>query len=191
MQDLLKQDDDVLQAIRSSMEDTKAEDIIILSLKNLGAFTDYMVVAGATSDRQVKAIADRVEQELKKKFNLKPLGIEGMQLGQWVLIDYGDIVCHIFLNEIRDFYHLEDMWHDADRLAHGKLISPPKKKKAKEEPTEKVVKKSEPKKKTATKKPSPKKAATQKKSKAPAKKTKNKVKAPTKKASKKPVKKKR
>lgn len=186
LNDIQKQDDDILQTIRSSMEDTKGEDIIILSLKNLGAFTDYMVVAGATSDRQVKAIAERVEHELKTRFNLKPIGIEGMQLGQWVLIDYGDIVCHIFQNEIRDFYRLEDMWHDADRLAHGKLVVPQTRKKGKAEATKKPVKKAELKKpkknaapkKSTTRKSGPKKAAVKKPVKKPSK---SKAKSPRKK----------
>lgn len=160
-------DKNVLKLITAAMEDTKAENLSLLSLKKLGAFTDYLIICSASSDRQVGAIADRVISDLKQKAGLRPIGVEGVQMGHWVLIDYGHIVCHIFLNEIRDFYRLEDMWQDADTLNPGSFEEPKKVTKKK---------KATPKKQTAKK--TEKKVATTKKA----------VKAPTKKAaSKKPA----
>jgi ribosome-associated protein len=74
------------------------------------------VVTSASNERQLKALADRVEVDVKKKFKKLALGVEGKTGGQWVLVDYGDIVIHIFLDIVRDFYRLEDLWHDAPLL---------------------------------------------------------------------------
>ncbi len=163
-------DNDVLKLITATMEDTKAENIALLSLKKLGAFTDYLVICSANNDRQVAAIADNIVLSLKHKANLRPIGIEGTQMGQWVLIDYGHIVCHVFLNEVRDFYRLEEMWQDAESLNATSGGSP-----------EPKSKKSPARKKAAPKKAAPKKAAAKKAptKKAPAKSLKKPVKKTT------------
>jgi ribosome-associated protein len=92
--------------------DKKAEDVIIIDLRKLNAPTDYFVVCSALSDRQVKAIADNVVEGLKKEGN-RPWHIEGRTARKWVLIDYVDVVVHVFNVETRAFYSLETLWGDA------------------------------------------------------------------------------
>jgi ribosome-associated protein len=95
--------------------DHKAIDLAILEVKNLSSFTDYFVISSGNSDRQVQAIASHIEEKLGKQ-GLHPLGIEGKREGRWVLLDYGDVIIHIFYHPIRDFYDLERLWSDAPRV---------------------------------------------------------------------------
>lgn len=87
----------------------------VLDLRRLSSFTDYFVIVSGRSDRQVQAICDRIEENLKKK-DRKPLGIEGYPQGHWVLMDYGEVVAHIFYEEVRPLYALEKLWGDAPRV---------------------------------------------------------------------------
>ena len=90
----------------------KAEDIIIMDVRKLTSITDFFIICSADSDKQVKAIADFIVEELEKvKVNL--WHIEGYQHLQWVLLDYVDVVVHIFQKETRDYYSLERLWGDA------------------------------------------------------------------------------
>ncbi len=95
--------------------DVKAEDITVLNLSKLSGFTDYFVIATGRSDRQVQAIADRIEESLKKH-SLRPISIEGYAEGHWVLLDFGSVVAHVFFQETRDFYAIEKLWADAPRV---------------------------------------------------------------------------
>ena len=95
--------------------DHKAIDLVILEVKKLSSFADYFVIASGTSDRQVQAIASRIEEKLSKQ-GVFPLGVEGKREGRWVLLDYGDVVIHIFYHPIREFYDLERLWSDAPRI---------------------------------------------------------------------------
>ena len=92
----------------------KAHDVIVLDLRGISTATDYFVVAGGTSDVQVKAIAEHVVDELKKD-GVRPDHVEGLRGGRWVLIDYVDFVVHVFHPQTRDFYQLENLWGDAPR----------------------------------------------------------------------------
>lgn len=92
----------------------KATEIVVLKLKEVSAFTDYMIICSGTSERQVQAIAQEIQQFLKKA-DVRPLGVEGTTNGQWVLLDYGDVVISVFHEPIRDFYDLENLW-DAPRM---------------------------------------------------------------------------
>ncbi|MGB5218101.1 MAG: ribosome silencing factor [Smithella sp.] len=92
----------------------KAQEIVVLNLKQISAFTDYMIICSGTSERQVQAIAQEIQQFLKKA-DVRPLGVEGATNGQWVLLDYGDVVISVFHEPIRDFYDLENLW-DAPRM---------------------------------------------------------------------------
>jgi len=96
--------------------DTKAQDLKILDLKNLVSYTDYFVLATATSNRQAQAMSDRVYQRIKKDLKKLPISLEGEGAGQWVLMDYGDVVFHIFLPERREYYGLDQMWADAPEI---------------------------------------------------------------------------
>jgi ribosome-associated protein len=95
--------------------DHKAIDLAILEVKSLSSFTDYFVISSGNSDRQVQAIASHIEEKLGKQ-GLQPLGIEGKRDGRWVLLDYGDVVIHIFYHPIRELYDLERLWSDAPRV---------------------------------------------------------------------------
>jgi nicotinate-nucleotide adenylyltransferase len=100
---------DQLKLVRQSLEDDKAEDIVVIDLSGKSSFADYMVIATGRSNRQVVAIADHLEERLKQA-GYRHVSSEGKQGGDWVLVDSGDIVAHIFRPEPRAFYALEKMW---------------------------------------------------------------------------------
>ena len=93
----------------------KAFNVVVLDLRGLVSFADTFIICSGRSHRQVSAIAESVEEDLKAK-GIRPLGIEGLREGHWVLMDYGDIVIHIFYEPIRIFYDLEGLWSDARRI---------------------------------------------------------------------------
>lgn len=103
----------VLQAAKSAI-DKKAENSIIFDVGATGAFTDYFLITSGTSDRQVQAIADEILRNAKASGH-RGL-IEGYDEGRWVLIDFGNVVVHVFQQEIREFYDLEALWSDAARV---------------------------------------------------------------------------
>jgi ribosome-associated protein len=96
--------------------DHKANDIAVLDLRRLTSFTDFFVICSGSSDRHVVAIADAIHEEQKELGRL-PLGEEGLRTGRWALLDYGDVVVHIFYQLDREHYQLEKLWYDAPRLA--------------------------------------------------------------------------
>jgi ribosome-associated protein len=104
----------VLLCINASLE-KKAKELVILNVKEISTFTDYFLIMSGTSDRQVRAIADAIQENLKLA-DILPLGIEGEAAGQWILMDYDDVVIHIFLETIRSFYDLERLWTEAPRM---------------------------------------------------------------------------
>lgn len=93
----------------------KAKETVILELKGLTIIADYFVICSGDSTTQVKAIAEHIDAELRKKA-IKPLSIEGLSYARWVLIDYGDVIVHIFEDETRAYYELEKLWLDAPRF---------------------------------------------------------------------------
>jgi len=101
--------------IAQAAYDTQAVDLTVLDLSKISAFADYFVIATGTSDRQVQAICDRIEDALKKN-GVHPLGIEGYQKGHWVLIDCGSVIAHVFYEEARAFYGLDKLWGDAAKV---------------------------------------------------------------------------
>lgn len=103
---------DLARQIAQSAYDVKAEDLVVLDLRKFSSFTDYFIIASGRSDRQVQAIADRIQEDLKKK-GVRPLGIEGYAQGHWILADFGSVVAHLFFTETRDFYGIEKLWSDA------------------------------------------------------------------------------
>lgn len=95
--------------------DKKATDVLVLDVRGMASYADYIVLASAESDRQVSAMAENVHVKLKEEDTLHPSGTEGKETGQWVLLDYGEVVAHLFLNDVRAFYDLEGLWADAPR----------------------------------------------------------------------------
>ena len=96
--------------------DRKAGDVIALDLRGISSATDFFVIASGTSDVQVRAIADHIVEELKKE-GVRPGHIEGVRGGNWVLIDYIDLVVHVFHHAARSFYQLENLWGDAPQVS--------------------------------------------------------------------------
>lgn len=104
-----------LLCINASLQ-KKAKDLVILNVKEISAFADYFLICSGTSDRQLRAIAAAIEENLKIA-GITPLGIEGEAAGQWILMDYDDVIIHIFLETVRTFYDLERLWSEAPRMA--------------------------------------------------------------------------
>jgi ribosome-associated protein len=94
----------------------KAEDIVVLDLRGLSSFTDFFVIMTGNSTRQNTAISESIEQALKQN-KLIPLGVEGRGPAEWILLDYGSFVVHVFSKQARDYYSLEKLWGDAPRLS--------------------------------------------------------------------------
>jgi ribosome-associated protein len=93
----------------------KAFNITILELKKASSLTDYFLICSGRSDRQVQAIAESIEEKMREK-GARPLGEEGMREGRWVLMDYDDVVIHIFYDPVRRHYDLEGLWIEAPRI---------------------------------------------------------------------------
>ncbi|MDQ1393614.1 MAG: ribosome-associated protein [Acidimicrobiaceae bacterium] len=93
----------------------KGEDTLILAVEPLLKITDAFVITSGTNARQVRTIAEEVEEKVKQDGGPSPLRIEGLDDARWVLMDYGDFVVHVFLDEVRKFYDLERLWADAER----------------------------------------------------------------------------
>ena len=93
----------------------KAQDITILDLREISEVTDYFVICTVDSSRQLRGIWHRIRGDLKKAGH-RPLGEEGLDASKWILIDYNDVIVHIFLAEFREFYDLELLWGDAPRV---------------------------------------------------------------------------
>jgi ribosome-associated protein len=108
---------EVRQSVKAG-QDKKAEDILVLDLRELTSFTDFFVIVTGNSSRQNAAIAESIEQELKKKAT-RPLGIEGREQAEWILMDYGSFVVHIFSRRAREYYSLDKLWGDAPRVAYS------------------------------------------------------------------------
>jgi ribosome-associated protein len=99
----------MLEIVVGTLDEGKANNIKVLDVHGKTSITDYFVVASGTSQRHVKSLADQVVEKLKP-YRIKPLGIEGEQGGEWVLVDLGDLVLHVMLPQIREFYQLEKLW---------------------------------------------------------------------------------
>ncbi len=96
-------------------DDKQARDLVILELKEASSLADYFIICSGTSDRHVRAIAENIELNMKKRGE-KALGVEGLQTCKWVLMDYDDVIIHVFQSEERSFYQLENLWLDCPRI---------------------------------------------------------------------------
>jgi ribosome-associated protein len=105
---------DVAKAVRAAL-DKKAVDVVVLDLRNTAAFTDFFVLCSGLSQRQVKAIADGVEEALRAA-KVRPAHVEGYDRADWVLMDFFNFIVHVFTPQTREFYSLERLWGDAERI---------------------------------------------------------------------------
>lgn len=106
----------LLQAVADAAWERKAFDLEALRVNDLVGYTDYFIVCSGTSDRQVNAIASSIEKSLRKFHKTKPNGVEGRESGHWVCMDYVDVVVHVLYQPVREYYELEKLWSDAERV---------------------------------------------------------------------------
>ena len=106
---------EVVKNVVRALDSKKAEDISVLKVENLTSITDFFVIAAANSTTQVKAIADEVEFKLKE-FGVMPNKTEGYTQGNWVVLDYYQVIVHVFNTETRQFYSLENLWRDGEKI---------------------------------------------------------------------------
>lgn len=106
--------------------DKKAEDILILDLREISTFTDFFIVCTGTSEPHLKAIASEVRDQMHEKYGQKPTFADGIPASQWVILDYSDVMLHVLTGEKRNFYALESLWGDAKQTRIGAEPPPPK-----------------------------------------------------------------
>ncbi len=107
---------ELCDAIVEGMQENKAKDIVVLDLRNIdSAVSDFFVICSGDSSTQVDGISSSVVRLTRKQLKEKPFGVEGKSNKEWVLLDYGNVVAHIFYHETREFYDLEELWADAIR----------------------------------------------------------------------------
>ena len=100
--------------LTDTMEELKAQDVQTLDVRTLTTMTDYMIIASGGSDRQVKAIADKVIEAARAK-KIRPQGVEGRQQAEWILIDFGDVIAHVMHPDTREYYQLEKLWNTSSQ----------------------------------------------------------------------------
>lgn len=110
------QSHDRAQLCAAFVLDKKAFNVRILDVRKISSLTDFIILASGNSDRQVKAAADAVHLGLKNDHGTQPIGIEGIDEGRWVLLDYGDVMVHVFHEPVRLFYDLDGLWCDAEEV---------------------------------------------------------------------------
>jgi ribosome-associated protein len=100
----------------------KAINLVVLDVRGLSSVADFFIISSGRSNRQVSAISEYIQMDLKKH-DIKPLSVEGQKEGHWVLLDYGHVVIHVFYEPVRNFYDLEGLWIDAKKIETQSLIS--------------------------------------------------------------------
>lgn len=113
----------LVQNIVDAADDKKAQDIKVLDLREVSSVTDYFVICTGSTPLQTKAIADNIEERMEGKHNLRLLRREGYETGNWILLDYGSVVVHIFKPEEREFYNIERLWGDAKVIETADFLS--------------------------------------------------------------------
>ena len=105
------------RAIALMAAEKKAENITVLRVRELVQYTDFFVICSGRSDRQVAAIREYLQRQTRNLLELRPSAVEGTATNQWVILDYGDVVVHVFYEPVREYYQLERLWSNAPRLA--------------------------------------------------------------------------
>jgi ribosome-associated protein len=108
--------EDLARRLASLADSKKAEDMVVLDMRGLVAYTDFLAICSARNERQARAIVDEVRVQVKQETGILPGGVDGGGEAGWIVLDYLDCVLHVFTPEARDRYQLEDLWRDAPRL---------------------------------------------------------------------------
>ncbi|MBD5111932.1 MAG: ribosome silencing factor [Ruminococcaceae bacterium] len=115
-------DREELEIAVKALDSKKAENIRAIKVEDLTILANYFVIAGASSTTQVKALANEVEYQLEQK-GIRPKSVEGIQSADWIVLDYVDIIVHVFINESREFYKLEHLWADGESVDISGIIT--------------------------------------------------------------------
>lgn len=118
----MKCENELVNEIVKVLDNKKAMDIQVLKINELTTIADYFVIATGGSNTQVQALSDNIEEELLKK-GIKHTGIEGYNSANWILLGYDDVIVHIFQREPREFYKLEHLWQDAEKIDISEIIN--------------------------------------------------------------------
>ncbi len=110
-------------AIAKVLDDNKAQDVKVLKVEDVTVLTDYFVIASGTSTTHAASLADEVEFQMQKNYEISPLSSEGYDSKNWVLLDYGNVIVHVFVPGTRDFYDLEHLWADGEPVDLSDLIT--------------------------------------------------------------------
>jgi len=108
--------EELAKLIASAAADKLAEGIVALDLRGISTVADFFVICTGSSEPQLRAIANSITDTLREEHDIRPSAVDGRSPSQWVVLDYGDVIVHIFLGEKREFYSLEDLWSDAPHL---------------------------------------------------------------------------
>lgn len=106
------------------MADMKSERVVVLDLREISSITDFTVIGTGTSERQIRAVAERIV-EFGKSVGDRPIGVAGLEAARWVLVDFFDVVAHVFAPAQREYYDLELLWGDAPQVEWGRVVPPP------------------------------------------------------------------
>lgn len=107
---------DIALEAAKALSEKKGTDIVLINVENKTSLCSYFVIASAGSSTHVKSLSDNVEEKLEKNLSLSPTRVDGRNDGRWTVIDYGDVIVHVFLDECRLFYHLERLWEEGASL---------------------------------------------------------------------------
>ena len=108
--------DEPVKLALACASEKKAVNMSALDLREIASFTEFFIIASGTNQRQVQAIADEITEQLKRQLDSRPIRVEGYNTAEWVLLDFGDFIVHIFEQKAREFYDLERLWRDAKKV---------------------------------------------------------------------------
>ena len=113
--------DSALEQARSIVEvldEKKGENILLLDISETCSFTDYFIICDGISERTLAALSEDVQRAMKKRYKTRAMGVEGEKENGWILLDYGDVILHLFSSEMREYYRLEDLWEEGKVILH-------------------------------------------------------------------------
>ncbi len=111
-----RDDFELVEKIANYLGDKKGEDIVVLEVKNITLICNYFILVTGSNPTHIQALADGVVEELKENEEIRPINYEGVKKGEWILLDYGSVVLHVFGSEARKFYNLERLWGEAKEV---------------------------------------------------------------------------